>query len=61
MLAIPSSDSVRTKAMARLQSLLWKLNNEAEIDGHENSESGDLGSASDDELFNILDSELGIS
>jgi hypothetical protein len=60
LLAIPGAGD-RTRAATRLQSLLRKLTENAEMVENGDDEKEALNSATDDELFSILDDELGIS
>jgi hypothetical protein len=55
----PDSDA-RPGVAARLRALLWKLDGDPNTTPRQGPED-DLGSASDDELFNVLDNELGIA
>ena len=60
LLAIPGAGD-RTRAATRLQALLRKLTENAEMVENGDDEKEALNSATDDELFSILDDELGIS
>jgi acyl transferase domain-containing protein/acyl carrier protein len=59
LLALPVGDA-RLRAATRLQSLLRKLSDAMES-GESEVERKDIESADDDELFQILDNELGVS
>ncbi|MCF3148744.1 phosphopantetheine-binding protein, partial [Streptomyces platensis] len=50
----------RDKITARLRSILWQWDESRNGESPENSEE-DFGSATDDELFDALDNELGMS
>ncbi len=51
-------DDAQTKIVARLQALLWKWADTSGTSGADSAEA-DLGSATDDELFDALDNEIG--
>ncbi|MFD0822419.1 phosphopantetheine-binding protein, partial [Micromonospora zhanjiangensis] len=45
---------------ARIQALLWKWNSGQSGAGDTSTDSGDLDLVSDDDLFDVLDNELGL-
>ncbi|WP_460400128.1 type I polyketide synthase [Actinophytocola sediminis] len=55
---LPDADGARQAVSARLRSLLWLLDQPA---GDEVADTDDLGAASDDEMFDLIDRELGVS
>jgi NADP-dependent 3-hydroxy acid dehydrogenase YdfG/acyl carrier protein len=63
LLSLPSDDGAYAQATTRLQALLWRLNDAASaVAGPAASDGGDdLDMATDDELFDVLENELGIS
>ncbi|WP_425087975.1 SDR family NAD(P)-dependent oxidoreductase [Streptomyces cyanogenus] len=61
VLALPEQDERLSAVTDRLQALLWKLRAEPVPAGAEQTPVADLESASDDELFLVLDNELGLS
>ncbi|MFI8985268.1 SDR family NAD(P)-dependent oxidoreductase, partial [Streptomyces antimycoticus] len=61
-LAVAADDSVtRSRITMRLQALLAKWNDAQEATGDGDTDDHDLESATDDELFDLLDDELGSS
>jgi NAD(P)-dependent dehydrogenase (short-subunit alcohol dehydrogenase family)/acyl carrier protein len=58
---LPPGDEARARIAARLRSLLWRLEGDPEPAAGVAAGADDLGSASDDELFDVLDNELGLS
>jgi acyl carrier protein len=58
MSAKPLDDASRMLLRARLQSLLWRLSQAPEPD--DAPADNDLASVTDDELFEVLDNELGL-
>ncbi|MBT2210870.1 type I polyketide synthase [Actinomadura sp. NEAU-AAG7] len=57
----PVDDDSRSKVVARLETLLWKWNGADAAPGAGPEEADGLGAATDEELFDALDNELGIS
>ncbi|RDG30645.1 SDR family NAD(P)-dependent oxidoreductase [Streptomyces corynorhini] len=54
----PGDDSARTRITTRLQALLWRLSDHpADVAA---PEDGTLGAASDDEMFDLINKELGL-
>ncbi|MYU18725.1 beta-ketoacyl synthase, partial [Streptomyces sp. SID8361] len=61
-LAVAADDSVtRSRITMRLQALLAKWNDAQDATGDGETDDHDLESATDDELFDLLDDELGSS
>ncbi|TDT97698.1 8,8a-deoxyoleandolide synthase [Streptomyces sp. 846.5] len=59
---LDSGDETRTRIATRLQALLWRLNDApVETAGVADTEVGGFDSASDDEMFDLIEKELGLS
>ncbi|WP_229816418.1 phosphopantetheine-binding protein, partial [Streptomyces lucensis] len=61
VLSLSADSELRPGLAARLRALLWKLDSDPHTATRRKPEDDDLGSASDDELFSVLDNELGIA
>ncbi|MFD2768623.1 type I polyketide synthase, partial [Micromonospora eburnea] len=59
LLADPPTGREQALVTRQLRSLLWKLNGTASSNAGAETEDSDLGSVTDDELFDVLDQELG--
>ncbi|MFE2415146.1 type I polyketide synthase, partial [Kitasatospora sp. NPDC059408] len=57
---LDAADEAQAKVLTRLQALLWKWHGPQGAVAQEHPGTGDLESASDDELFDALDNELGL-
>ncbi|MET8704716.1 SDR family NAD(P)-dependent oxidoreductase, partial [Kitasatospora sp. NPDC004723] len=60
VLAVTPDDETHARVTGRLQALLRKLTNGLDTPGEPTADDEDLESATDDELFDVLDNEFGI-
>jgi acyl carrier protein len=60
LVTFEGADDERSRVLARLQALLWKWHSPDGTAAQAAGDEDDFGSASDDELFDTLDSELGL-
>ncbi|POM24522.1 Phenolphthiocerol synthesis polyketide synthase type I Pks15/1 [Actinomadura rubteroloni] len=56
---VPADDADRSAVTARLEALLWKWT--GADDAPDDDAGGDLASATDDEIFDVIENELGLS
>ncbi|WP_208611546.1 SDR family NAD(P)-dependent oxidoreductase, partial [Streptomyces bungoensis] len=59
----PGDDAARSRITARLQALLWRLSDSPAESAAADGDRDDalLGAASDDEMFDLIDKELGLN